>query len=336
MKAYEFQQVGGPLVAVTKPIPTPGHGQVRIKVHACGICHSDSLSQYNVMGAGFPRVPGHEVAGEIDEVGEGVHGLKKGERVGVGWFHEGCGECRTCTYHDQPVCCLKSKATGVHVDGGYAQYMLATAGAVAHIPDELSYADAGPLMCAGITTFNSLRNAGAIAGDVCVVVGLGGLGHLGIQFSHKMGFTTVAVSRGSEKKDLAVKLGANHFIDGSKQNIKDEILKLGGAKVVLWTATSGDGMDDYVNSLDLGGTIIIVAALSKPVPVQTLSLLTRNAAIKGWASGDSRHSQDCLHFSALLGVRPMIEKFPFKHCNDAYQRMMSTQAKFRVVLEGWD
>jgi len=251
----------------------------------------------------------------------------------VGWFGQKCGKCRNCFHHKQPANCSVHKATGIHYNGGYAEYFVANYDACAKIPDGISFADAGPLMCAGVTTFNSLRHSPAKPGDTVVVVGMGGLGHLGIQFASKMGFQTVAVSRDSEKKDLAIKLGAKHYIDTSKQSVKNEITKLGGAKVVLWTATSATGMDEYIQSLDLGGQILLVAAFSEPLTVNSTPLLFSNASIRSWASGDAQDSQDTLDFAVLTGVRPMIEKFPFAKGEAAYERLLSTKAKFRVVLE---
>jgi len=336
MKAFAFQKQGGPLTSVKLDIPSPGHGQVRIKVHACGMCHSDVFVQQNFLGGGFPRVPGHEVAGVVEEVGPGVDTLAKGDRVGVGWYGNNCGKCRNCHHHKQPINCTTLQGTGVHTNGGYAEYLVAFSKACAKIPDALSFADACPLMCAGVTTFNSLRNSPAKPGDVVAVVGLGGLGHLGVQFASKMGFRTVAVSRDSEKKDLAIKLGALHYIDTSKQSVKDELIKLGGAKVVLWTATSPDGMENYVQSLDLEGQVLILSGIAEPITVNTLPLLTSNGSIKSWSSGDAQDSQDTLDFAVLTGIRPIIEKFSFSKAEEAYARMLSTKAKFRVVMEGWN
>jgi len=336
MKAFVFEKQGGNLEFVQKDIPSPGPQEVRIKVHACGICHTDIVAQYNSMGGGFPRIPGHEVAGVVDEVGPGVTLLKKGDRVGVGWYGIHCGSCRNCYHHKKVVNCSNLKSTGIHLDGGYAEYIVANYQACAKIPDTLQFADAAPLMCAGITTFNSLRHSPAKAGDTVVVVGLGGLGHLGVQFASKMGFNTVAASRGSDKKDLALKLGAHQYIDTSKEDVKKELLKLGGAKVVLWTATSPAGMADYIDTLDVEGQVLLLAVIGEPIPINSLPLVLRNGSIKGWACGNAQDSQDTFDFAALTGVRPMIEKFPFSKAPEAFERMLSTKAKFRVVLEGWD
>jgi len=333
MKAFSFEKQGGPLNLVKLDIPTPGQGQVRIKVHACGLCHSDVITQNNSLRGGFPRVPGHEVAGVVDEVGPGVDTLAKGDRVGVGWFGKNCKKCRNCVHHKQPVNCTTMQATGAHHDGGYAEFLVANSEACAKIPDALSFVDACPLMCAGVTTYNSLRNSPAKPGDTVVVVGVGGLGHLGVQFASKMGFRTVAVSRDSDKKELATKLGALHYIDTSKQSVKDELLKLGGAKVVLWTSTTGAGIDDYLQSLDLGGQVIILAAIMSPVSANTLPLIGNNGGIRGWSSGDAQDSQDTLDFAVLTGVRPIIEKFSFAKAEQAYERMLTSKAQFRVVLE---
>jgi len=288
------------------------------------------------VGSGFPRVPGHEIAGVVDEVGPGVIMVAKGDRVGIGGFNKPCGKCRTCYHHHQGMNCATLQVTGIHIDGGYEEYAIAEANACAHIPDILSFSDAGPLMCAGVTTYNSIRRSAARAGDTVVIVGMGGLGHLGVQFASKMGFRTVVTSRGSEKRDISLKLGANLYIDTSKQSVKDELNKIGGAKVVIWTATTAAGMNDFVESLDLGGQIIIVAAFFEPIAINSISLLTSNGSIKGWSSGDAEDMSDTLQFAALTGVRPMVEKFPFSKAVEAYERMLSTKAQFRVVLEGWD
>jgi len=300
------------------------------------MCHSDVFAQSNLLGGGFPRVPGHEVGGFVDEVGPGVETVAKGDRVGVGWFGKSCGHCRNCYHHHRTVNCSTLKATGTHLDGGYAEYAIAEAVACAHIPEGLSFSDAGPLMCAGVTTYNSLRNSPAKPGDTVVIVGMGGLGHLGVQFSAKMGFRTVATSRGPEKKELALKLGANHYIDTSKESVKDELKKLGGAKAVIWTSTVSTGMGDYLESLDLEGQIIVVGAILEPISFNWLALLGNNGSIKVWNSGDAEASSDTLQFAAITGVRPLIEKYPFSKAQEAFERMLSTKAQFRVVLEGWE
>jgi len=317
-----------------KPIPTPGERQVRIKVHSCGICHSDVITQNDVFGLGFPRVPGHEIAGVVDEVGPHVTKVKKGDRVGVGWYGSSCGSCVNCV-EDELVCCQKSTSTGVHADGGYAEYTIAREDAVARIPDGLEFSQAGPLMCAGITTFNALRNSGARGGDVVAIVGVGGLGHLGVQFANKLGFKVVAISRGGDKKELSLKLGAHHYIDTKSQDPAPELQKLGGAKVILYTATNGDGINDLIGGLKVGGKILVVAALA-PVPINTIKLIGMNGSIQCWASGDARDSEDTLKFALLTGVHPMIEKFKFSQANEAFKHMLSNNARFRVVLEGWD
>jgi len=335
MKAYQFTKKGGLLELANKPIPTPGDRQVRVKVHSCGICHSDIISQHDGLGGGFPRVPGHEISGVVDEVGPHVTKVKKGDRVGVGWYGTSCGSCVNCV-EDELVCCQKHNATGVHFDGGYAEYTIAREDAVARIPDGLDFSSAGPLMCAGITSFNALRHSGAKGGDVVGIVGLGGLGHLGVQFANKLGYKVVAISRGEEKRELALKLGAHHYIDTKTQDPGPELQKLGGAKVILYTATNGDGINPLISGLKVKGKILLVAALFAPVPIETVKLIGMSGSIQSWAAGDARDSEDTLNFAHLTGVRPMIEKFKFSQANEAFKRMESNNARFRVVLEGWD
>jgi D-arabinose 1-dehydrogenase-like Zn-dependent alcohol dehydrogenase len=331
MRVVQVPRRNGPFEIVERPIPEPGAGSVRIKVQACGICHSDSATKEGAFpGIQYPRVPGHEVAGVIDAVGPGVAEWKPGQRVGVGWNGGYCGHCDHCR-RGEFFACVTGQATGVTRDGGYAEYMIADASAVALIPQELPPVDAAPLMCAGITTFNALRNSGARPGDVVAVLGLGGLGHLGVQYAAKMGFHTVGIARGKDKETLAKQLGASVYIDSQSQDPAAELMKLGGAKVILATATSGEAMSAVQGGLVVNGTLLIVGAAAS-MQVSPVFLLMGSRSIKGWYSGTSIDSQDTLAFSARTGVRSMNETFPLERVNDAYDRMMSGKARFRVVL----
>jgi propanol-preferring alcohol dehydrogenase len=312
-------------------IPEPGPGDVRVKVHACGVCHSDVLTVLGVMGNSFPRAPGHEVAGVVDAVGEGVTTWKAGDRVGVGWFG-GCDfTCEPCRRGDF-ISCENGEIPGIAYDGGYAEYMVAPAEALARIPEDLSDVDAAPLMCAGITTFNALRESVARPGDVVAVLGVGGLGHLGIQFAAKMGFEVVAIARGTEKEPLAKKLGAHHYIDSKASDVAEELNKLGGAQVVLATVTVADAMTVTLDGLKARGQLVIVGAPNDPLQVPAASLIFKSSAVQGHASGTSQDSEDTLRFSALTGVRPMIETVPLTEAQAAYDKMMSGAARFRMVL----
>jgi D-arabinose 1-dehydrogenase-like Zn-dependent alcohol dehydrogenase len=331
MRVVQVPRPNGPFEIVERPIPEPGPGTVRIKVQACGICHSDSLTKEGTYpGLQFPRVPGHEVAGVIDAVGAGVAGWAPGQRVGVGWNGGYCGHCDNCRRGDF-FACVTGKATGVTHDGGYGEYLIAPASSVALMPAELPPVDAAPLMCAGLTTFNALRNSGARPGDVVAVLGLGGLGHLGVQYAAKMGFRTVGIARGQDKGPLALKLGASVYIDSQAQNPAVELQKLGGAKVILATATSGDAMNAVQGGLAVNGTLLIVGAVDA-IQVSPLFLLMGCRSVKGWYSGTSIDSQDTLAFSANTGVRSMNEVYPMERVTEAYDRMMSGKARFRVVL----
>ena len=332
MKAVQVDAAGGPLTVVERDIPQPGDGQVRIKVQACGICHSDSLTKEGQWpGLQFPRVPGHEIAGVIDALGAGIEGWTVGQRVGVGWHGGHCGRCARCRHGDF-VLCEKAQIPGISYDGGYAEFVVAPVEALASIPDDLSDTDAAPLLCAGITTYNALRNSGARAGDVVAILGVGGLGHLGVQFARKMGFRTVAIARGQDKASLAKELGAHHYIDSRAQNVAEELQKLGGARVILATVTSGKAMSAAVGGLGLNGKLIIVGISEEPVEVPIAQFILGRSSIQGWPSGTSADSQDTLAFSALSGVKPMIEEFPLERAAEAYERMMSGDARFRVVL----
>jgi len=332
MKAVQVDAAGGPLTVVERDIPQPGDGQVRIKVQACGICHSDSLTKEGQWpGLQFPRVPGHEIAGVIDALGAGIEGWTVGQRVGVGWHGGHCGRCARCRHGDF-VLCEKAQIPGISYDGGYAEFVVAPVEALASIPDDLSDTDAAPLLCAGITTYNALRNSGARAGDVVAILGVGGLGHLGVQFARKMGFRTVAIARGQDKASLAKELGAHHYIDSRAQNVAEELQKLGGARVILATVTSGKAMSAAVGGLGLNGKLIMVGISEEPVEVPIAQFIMGRSSIQGWPSGTSADSQDTLAFSALSGVKPMIEEFPLERAAEAYERMMSGDARFRVVL----
>src|SRR5437870_3931352 len=331
MRAAQVSRPKGPFEIVERPIPEPGAGTVRIKVLACGICHSDSLTKEGAYpGLQYPRVHGHEVAGVIDAIGSGIVNWKPGERVGVGWNGGYCGHCDPCR-RGEFFACVTHEVTGITYDGGYAEYMIAPVSAVALMPPELPAVEAAPLMCAGLTTFNALRNAGARPGDTVAVLGLGGLGHLGVQYSAKMGFHTVGIARGKEKEPLARQLGASIYIDSQAQDPAAELLKLGGAKVILATATSGEAMSAVQGGLAVNGTLLIVGA-APSMQVSPVALLTGCRSVKGWSSAASIDSQDTLALRVRTGVRPMNETFPLERVSEAYDRMMSGKARFRVVL----
>lgn len=333
MRVVQVPRPNGPFELTERPIPEPGSGQVRIKVEACGICHSDAFTKEGTFpGIRYPRVPGHEVAGSIDAVGPGVAGWRTGQRVGVGWHGGHCGHCGSCRRGDFITCQIAREIPGITYDGGYADYMIAPQEALASIPQELSALEAGPLMCAGITTFNSLRHSGAQPGDLVAILGVGGLGHLGVQFAAKMGFTTVAIARGKEKEALAKKLGARHYIDSLTQDPAAELSRLGGAKVVLATATSAKAMNAAVGGLGIDGKFVVLGAAAEPLEIPALLLIGGRRSIMGWPSGRSIDSQDTMAFSAHTGVRPMTEAFPLERAAEAYERMMSNEARFRVVL----
>src|SRR5437867_4612452 len=316
---------------VERPIPQAAPGTVRIKVAACGICHSDSLVKEGLWpGIRGRRVPGHEVAGSIDAGGAGVTGWLQGQRVGVGWHGGYCGRCDPCRRGDL-FACETQQVTGISVDGGYGEYMVAPVSAVARFPDELSPVEAAPLLCAGITTFNALRNSGARPGDLVAVLGLGGLGHLGVQFAAKLGFKTVAIARGKDKEPLARQLGATTYIDSQSQDPAAELLKLGGASLIISTVTVGDAVSAVQGGLAVNGTLMVIGA-AESMQISPILLLMGRRSVKGWYSGTSIDSQDTLAFSARVGVQSMNETFPFERVNEAYERMMSGKARFRVVL----
>ena len=333
MRAIQVARPGGPLELVEREIPTPGAGQIRIKVQACGVCHSDSVVQQGLWpGIQYPRVPGHEVTGVVDAIGAGVSGWTEGSRAGVGWNGGYCGYCENCRRGNFFACQTASYITGLTSDGGYADYIVARSEGVAHMPDGLSPVEAAPLMCAGVTTFNCLRNSGAKPGDVVAVLGLGGLGHLGVQYAAKMGFKTVAIARGQDKGTLAKTLGACQYIDSKAQDPAAELQKLGGAKIILATVTAGDAMSAALGGLGVNGTFMIVGA-AMSMQISPIQLLTKSQSVKGWYSGTSIDSEDTLSFSAQTGVRSMNEVFPLEKAGEAYQRMMNGEARFRAVLD---
>ncbi len=332
MRVVQVAHPNAPFEIVEREIPEPGPGLVRIKVQACGVCHSDSLTKEGAFPlVQYPRVPGHEVVGVVDAVAPDVHRWAPGQRVGVGWHGGNCGYCDACRRGGFFACQTLTAITGVTYDGGYAEYMLARAEAVAAVPEELAPADAAPLMCAGVTTFNCLRNSGARPGELVAVLGLGGLGHLAVQYAAKAGFRTVAIARGKDKQALALQLGAHEYIDSQAQNPAAELLKLGGAKVVLATVTNGEAMQAVLGGLAPNGSFMVIGAASS-LTVSPVHLLTGRLAVKGWYSGTSIDSQDTLAFSVMTGVRSMNEVYRLERAAEAYDRMMSGKARFRVVL----
>ena len=332
MRVVQVKAANGPFELVERDIPTPGARQVCVKVQACGICHSDMFTKLGAFpGIQYPRVPGHEIVGLIDAVGADVPEWKSGARVGVGWHGGHCGHCASCRKGDF-ITCSDGQIPGITYDGGYAEYLIAPFEALASIPKELSAAEAAPLLCAGITTFNALRHSGASAGDTVAVLGLGGLGHLAVQFAEKMGYHTVAVARGAEKKALALKLGAHHYIDSTTQDVAAELTKLGGARVILATVTDSKSMSEATGGLGIDGKLLIVGASMQPVEVTPLALIAGRRSISGWPSGTASDSEDTLDFSVLSHIRPLIETFPLERAPEAYERMMSGKARFRVVL----
>jgi D-arabinose 1-dehydrogenase-like Zn-dependent alcohol dehydrogenase len=332
MKVAQVPSPGADFKIVEREIPEPGAGHVRIKVQACGVCHSDVLTKEGAWpGIQYPRVPGHEVAGVIDALGEGVSEWKKGQRVGVGWHggHDNtCVSCRRGDFRN----CLNLKIPGISYDGGYQEYMVAPVEALAPIPESLSDVDAAPLLCAGITTYNALRHSGAMPGDLVAVQGIGGLGHLGIQFASKFGYKVAAVGRGPENAALANKLGANVYIDSKATKAAEELQKLGGAQVILATAPSSKAMSELIDGLGPNGKLVVIGATFDPIEVTPIQLITGSKTIQGWAAGTAADSEDTLRFAELSGVRPMIETYPLEKAAEAYARMMSGNAQFRVVL----
>jgi D-arabinose 1-dehydrogenase-like Zn-dependent alcohol dehydrogenase len=332
MKAWVFRKPGSPLELVQMAVPQPGKQQVRIKIEACGVCHSDLGVQNKSFGnIEYPRVPGHEVVGTVDALGAGVEGVSVGQRVGVGWDGGHCFRCPPCR-QGIFVCCQNLKTPGISYDGGYAEYMTAPIEALAALPSELDSAEAAPLLCAGVTTFNALRNSGARLGDVVAIQGIGGLGHLAVQFASRAGFYTVAISRGADSEGRARELGARVFINTDKQDPVKELNALGGAKVILATAPNARAMAELVDGLSVDGKMVTVGIDPSKMDVSSLQLIPRRTAIQGWPSGSSRDSEDTLRFSAMSGVRAMIERFPIERGAEAYERMTSGKARFRAVI----
>jgi D-arabinose 1-dehydrogenase-like Zn-dependent alcohol dehydrogenase len=316
---------------VERDVPEPGTGQIRIRVEACGICHSDAVARSRKFpGPELPRIPGHEIAGRVDAVGANVTAWKVGDRVGVGWHGGHCFQCSACR-KGLFINCEKAQITGLSFDGGYAEYVVVPFAAAARIPEALKATEAAPLLCAGITTFNSLRNSGARAGDTVAVQGIGGLGHLGIQFASRMGFRTVAISSGADKEPLARQLGATEYIDASQGPIADALKKLGGADLVLATAPHAEAIANTIGGLKPRGKLLIVAAPYTPLQVSALPLLS-GKTIAGWPSGSAIDSEETMAFSALTNVRPSVEVFPLEQAEQAFQKVMENRVRFRAVV----
>ena len=333
MKKVTVKSPGGRFELNDEQIREPASSYVRVKVQACGICHSDSLTKEGAFpGIAYPRSPGHEIAGVIDALGPGTDPWKVGDRVGVGWFGGHCGKCESCRRGDF-ITCVKLQIPGISYDGGYAEYVSVPVAALARIPDGLPSEEAGPLMCAGITTFNALRNSGARPGDLVAIQGIGGLGHLGVQFASKFGFETVAIGRGPDKKNLAPKLGARTYLDAGSQDVAKELQALGGARAILATAPDGKAMGSLVDGLGVDGKLVLVGASAEPFAVSSFQLLMARKSIVGWPSGTSKDSEDTLRFAAANGVHPMIETFPLERVADGYEHMMSGKVRFRSVLK---
>src|ERR1041385_6683512 len=332
MKAAQVPKPGGPFQIVEREIPEPRPGQVRLRIKACGVCHSDFFTKEGRWpGIQYPRSPGHEIAGVIDALGDGVQPWKVGQRVGVGWHGGHCGVCRPCR-RGIFVACERLQIPGIVYDGGYAEYVITSSQGLAAIPDALKPEEAAPIMCAGITTFNALRHSGAVPGDLVAVQGIGGLGHLGVQFASKMGFETVAIGRGAEKEEMVSKLGAHHYIDAGLEKPADVLLKLGGAKAILATAPDSKSMGALVEGLGVDGTLMVIGAAMGPMEVNPVSLIGPRRSVRGWPAGTSTDSEDALRLCAISGIRAMIETFPLIRAAAAYDRMMSGSARFRVVL----
>jgi len=331
MRAVQAARAGS-LELVERDVPEPAQTEVRVRVEACGVCHSDSFTvEGQWPGLSFPRIPGHEIAGVIDAVGAGVVGWRAGQRVGVGWFGGHCGHCEPCR-RGWLIDCRNLRIPGISYDGGYAEAMVAPADALAAIPDDLGAAEAAPLLCAGVTTFNALRHSGAMPGDLVAILGIGGLGHLGVQFANRLGFRAVAIARGADKEELAHKLGAHHFIDNAAEDVAAALNRLGGARAVLATVTSAKAMTPVIDGLAVRGRLIVVGVDAEPIQVSSLQLIGASRSVVGHAAGASIDSEDTLAFSALSGVRPMIETMPLERAPEAYARMMRGDARFRMVL----
>lgn len=327
----QVREPGKGLELEEREVPTPGRGEVLVRVEACGVCHSDAFTVEGGMPIEYPRVPGHEIAGRIEAVGEDVHPWETGQRVGVGWFGGNCGHCDPCRRGDL-ISCVNGLVPGIAYDGGYADHVVVPAGALASIPDDLSAEDAAPLLCAGITTFNALRESGARPGDLVAILGIGGLGHLGVQFARRMGFETVAIARGTDKRQRALDLGAHHYVDSTSTDVAEALTELGGAQTILATVTAPDAMSAAVGGLRPRGRMVVVGASADPMQIPPFALIPGSTGVLGHASGTSKDSEDTLRFSALQDVRPTIETYPLEQAADGYARMMSGDARFRVVL----
>jgi D-arabinose 1-dehydrogenase-like Zn-dependent alcohol dehydrogenase len=332
MQTAQISKPGGDWEVVEREIPEPGPGHVRVKVEACGMCHSDMFVKEGLWpGLAYPRVPGHEIAGHIDTVGDNVTAWNKGQRVGVGWHGGHCFVCAQCRRGDFAMC-VQRQVTGFDFDGGYAEYMIARAETLAAIPEALPAEEAGPFMCAGVTVYNALRNSGARAGEVVAVHGIGGLGHLGVQYARQMGFETVAITRGNDKESLARQLGAHHYIDALAHDAVTELQKLGGARVILATAPNAPAISALIDGLSPSGTLLVPAAPAEPLTISMMSLISGRRSVAGWYAGTARDAQDTLEFSVLSAVHPMIEQYPLGRVADAYEQMHSGRVRFRVVL----
>lgn len=330
MRAVQVASAGADLELVERDRPEPPRGHVLVRVSACGICHSDVMAKAG-MASAYPRIPGHEVAGVVEAVGEGVAQWRPGSRVGIGWFGGACYTCDPCRRGDL-ISCFRGRVSGLTDDGGYAEYVVSPVDALAAVPDALSDAEAAPLMCAGVTTFNGLRHSGALAGDVVAVLGLGGLGHLGVQFAARMGFETVAIARGAEKGEFARELGAHHYLDSTAQDVARELRRLGGASAVLATVTDAAAMTATVGGLRPRGRLVVQGVPDQPLQIGAIDLIGASRAVVGHASGTAKDSEDTLRFAALTGVRPRVEVAPLQEAAQAFERMMAGQARFRMVL----
>jgi D-arabinose 1-dehydrogenase-like Zn-dependent alcohol dehydrogenase len=332
MKAVQIPSPGSDFAVTERPVPDPGPGTVRVKVAACGVCHSDSLvKEGHWPGLAYPRVPGHEVVGVIDALGPGVAPWARGDRVGVGWHGSHCGYCDPCRSGDF-ITCSNLAITGFHFDGGYEQYMIAPTNGLARIADAIGFAEAAPLLCAGVTTYNSLRHSQALPGDLVAIHGIGGLGHLAIQFARQFGFQVAAVSRGKDKEELALRLGAHRYIDAASANPASELTRLGGARVIVATAPNSAAISQLVDGLGRNGMLLAIAATIDPMTVSPVQLIGRRVSIQGWPGGAPKDSEDTLNFCALTGVRPMIEEYPLEEAARGYERMITNQVRFRAVL----
>lgn len=331
MKAARFLEQGGDLTIVEMDKPSPKANEILLKVEACGICHSDAFTQAGAMGNDFPRTPGHEVIGIIEELGDNVTLFKKGERVGIGWHGGHCFDCDPCR-RGKFINCENAKVSGISYDGGYAEYMTAPYEAAARVPEDLKSTEAAPLLCAGITVFNGMRNAGLRAGDTVAVQGIGGLGHLAIQFAHKMGMRTIALSTTDDKKDLAMDLGADHFIATKDEDAVEQLQQLGGADLIVATAPHADAISSVIDGLGIDGTMLLIAAAGDDVKVSPMQLLQARKSLKGWPSGVAPDSEDTLKFSERTGALPMIEEFSLDNAKEGFDKMMNNELRFRGVL----